>query len=307
MGSPSTEVKIPEWLEGAMKPFLQDALGRYSGFAGDASEAVGGDFWRRNPREIAAASAGERRAMREASKLGQAGNRELNHANQLMGRILGGNQFLDQSGNLLTGGEGSSLAKSNRLLDRAGEIAKEQVTGKNLASDPAIAQARAAFSSAMLPMIQNQAAQAGLGRSTALTNAAAAQQAQTLLPLLQGGLAREERGIDRRHADATGRANALFGRDMARAGALEQRGRGDQGMMANVANFRKNVGDTRFNRKLSQIGALQQQGANLRGIRQSRMDSRFNDLMRRFGAYEQSLQGPLGMIGGMMGSQSSKF
>ena len=48
------------------------------------------------------------------------------------------------------------------------------------------------FQGAIAPGIENRAATSGLGRSTALTNALAATEAQTSLPLLQGEQARRD-------------------------------------------------------------------------------------------------------------------
>ena len=305
--NPSSEVQIPEWLEGAMKPFLKQSLDRYAKFAKKGSNRMGDDFWKNNMLEVMGPSSQERRAGRIAGSLNEKGRGDMLAARRLGQRAMQSNQFLDESGRLLMGGEGSNLRESDALMRRAGRISEEQVTGKNLGQDPAIAQARSIFSSSMLPMIQNQAAMAGLGKSSALTNAASAGQAQYMLPLIQGGLGREERGIDRRYSDAFSRSNALFGKDMSRAGALQQRGRGDQANLMQGAGFRQGLGGDFYNRAVGQMNALQQQGSNLRGIRQDRNDSRYNDVMRRMGAYENALQGPLGMVGGMMGSGSSKF
>jgi hypothetical protein len=308
MSSPSTSVTMPDWLQGALQPFLQQATQRYSQFAKKGERKVGDDFWQQNARNVLGPSPAERRALDMAGGLGSVGGPDLNYASQLYRRAMGGNDYLNQAGGLLSGeGKDSNLARSAGLLDEAGRISREQVTGKNLASDPAIAAANTTFRRAMMPMIQNQAALAGLGRSNALTNATAAQQAQTLLPLIQGGLQREESGINRRLGTTMETANQLFGRDMTRAGALQGLGRGDQEAMYRTAGAMQGVAGERMARQLQQIQQLAQQGGNIRGIRQEGKDAKFNDLMRRFGAYEQSLQGPLGMVGGMMGSQTNKF
>lgn len=64
-------------------------------------------------------------------------------------------------------------------------------TGANLATSPSLAAARQAFTTAIQPQIENQAAVAGLGRSTALTNATAQAEAQYMLPVIENELSRE--------------------------------------------------------------------------------------------------------------------
>jgi len=64
-------------------------------------------------------------------------------------------------------------------------------TGRHLPSSPSYAAANQAFQTAILPGIENTAAAAGLGRSTALTNATAQAQAAYLLPVIEGELERE--------------------------------------------------------------------------------------------------------------------
>jgi len=64
-------------------------------------------------------------------------------------------------------------------------------TGINIQASPSYAAANQAFRTAILPEIENTAAVAGLGRSTALTNATAQAQAAYLLPVIEGELERE--------------------------------------------------------------------------------------------------------------------
>lgn len=302
-----TSVEIPGWIEDATRKYLTQGLGRANDFGRTADNRMGDKFWKNNARNVLGPSQPEMRALDIYKTLGQRGMADIQAGRQMISAGTQQNPWQQKAFNLFSGGPGSNLKKANVLLNNAGQIAKEQVTGKNLGSDPAIAEAKNQFSLAMTPMIQNQAALAGLGRSTAMTNALASQQAQTLLPLIQGGLQREERGIDRRYADATGRANQLFGMDMSRGQALGQGGAQRSSQLMQGGGMRLNLADTMFNRGQTQAGGLAQQGAALRGVRQEGQDAKFNDLMRRFAAYEGSIGGPMSMLGGMMGSKTSKF
>jgi hypothetical protein len=85
------------------------------------------------------------------------------------------------------------LSEIPGIFDQAGR----RVTGENIQSSPSFQAARRGFETSFLPRIENQASLAGLGRSTALTNATAAAEAQYLAPLIESELAREERGLER--------------------------------------------------------------------------------------------------------------
>ena len=87
----------------------------------------------------------------------------------------------------MSGTSGKSLDYLNRNLDDA--------MGTNLENSE-IAQAGSRyFNESIAPGITNQATLSGLGRSTANTNALAAAQAQTMLPLFQGEQARRDNMI----------------------------------------------------------------------------------------------------------------
>ena len=75
--------------------------------------------------------------------------------------------------------------------------ADRQITGEGLMESPALQAAIQAFETSIMPTIQNQAALSGLGRTTGLPQSLAAAQAQFMLPVIQGELARQERGLER--------------------------------------------------------------------------------------------------------------
>lgn len=156
-------------------------------------------------------------------------------------------------------------------------IAGERVSGDQIDDDPAILAAQERFDSAIMPMIDSQSALAGLNRSTARTNAASAQKAQTMLPLIQDAIGREERGIDRRLSTAGTRAQGYMG-----------------------------LGDRTQQRKRDSITDLMAMENYGRGIRQERSDSRYDDWARRATMFENSMGGPMSLLSGSAGSSTSR-
>jgi hypothetical protein len=102
-----------------------------------------------------------------------------------------------------TGGLYDLAGRQGRLsgLERLGmgttpmlyDLASRRATGAGIESSPSYRAAIQAYERAYQPAIENRAAVAGLGRSTALTNADAAARAAFLQPTIEGELAREER------------------------------------------------------------------------------------------------------------------
>lgn len=281
MGSPETSVEIPKWLEGAMKPLLKQATERYGKYAKQGERRVGDDMWKFDPRKVVKQTDMEKRAASMAKQLRTQGRPELRQAQNWLKQAMM---------------ESADTEAGRKALLEGKDIAAEKVTGESLGKDKAIQAAQDRFASAMLPMIQNQAALAGLGRSNTMTNAISAQQAQTMLPLIQEGLAREERGIGRRLSEAGQRASGLLQLGEATKQGLLQ----GSGQMQGIAG-------ERFQRAMTQMGALQQAGEAKRGVRQEALDARFNERMRRLGQYEQALSGPLGMVSGVFGSKTDKW
>ena len=211
-----------------------------------------------------------------------------------------GNVWTEGEGGIL-GNQARQIAGSNPLLDQAAvhvqglagmspeyqaafdemkaldTLSGMTATGANVENDPAFQAAMEAFETARLPMIENQAALSGLGRSTALGNAAAVQQAHTLMPAIQDSIARETDRINR------------------------QLTQGNQ----NVANLLK-AGDARHAKSLDAIGALSQLGDYGRGVEQERSDAEYNDFMRRAALFEQSMNGPAGLLPSTIGSETSQ-
>jgi hypothetical protein len=150
--------------------------------------------------------------------------------------------------------------------------AQRTVTGSGLATDPAIQAARTAFREGAAKNIVDQQSLSGRGRMNSVDNALANAEAQFMLPVIQEGLAREERGIDRQI-----------------------------GTYGNTANQLMNLGQAETARNLSAIQAGQQTGATERGIEQERLDAPFQDYLRRQNLAEQFLFGPMGQLPSTIG------
>lgn len=104
---------------------------------------------------------------------------------------------------------GQALAAFDPVRQQAGQVPQDfgqlmaqalfegqnlRPLGLGLATSPSLAAAQQAFERNIQPGIENQAATAGLGRSTALTNSLASAEAQYMLPLVQEELGREFQG-----------------------------------------------------------------------------------------------------------------
>lgn len=187
--------------------------------------------------------------------------------------------------------------------------AARRIDGQTIANDPAVAAANETFQQAMAPMIQNQAALSGLGRSTAMTNAMSAQQAQTMLPLVQEAMAREERGLQGETGAAfqAGQGYAGLGRDV-----TGRQGMGASGLMnlanmqgqrqSNAAQMYSGLQGQQHGQNMDQINQAMGAGQYGRGMQQEGLDAAYNDWLRRAGMFEDATQGPLNAIAGVIGS-----
>jgi len=151
------------------------------------------------------------------------------------------------------------------------------VTGESIEGDPAIQAAQDRFDSAILPLIENQAALSGLNRSTAMTNASGAQKAQTMLPMIQEAMGREERSIDRRLGTAGNQIQGYMG-----------------------------LGDRTQQRKRDSITDLMGMESYGRGIRQEQSDSQYDDWARQASMFENYLSGPFGLTPSASGTQTTQ-
>lgn len=136
--------------------------------------------------------------------------------------------------------------------------------------DSQIAQAgQRYFSSEMRPGIENSATMQGLGRSTSLSNALAAAEGATMLPLMQGEQSRRD------------------AQQMQRAGLVMPQYNVEQG------------------RRDAMIGQGLQAGDVERAVTQEGYNATATDALRRQGISEQALFGPLGQLPSTIGQSTT--
>jgi hypothetical protein len=251
----------------------------------------------------------------------QGGYNALGSAGSLFERLGAGNplfqQMVQESGAL--GSTPAETSEAMALFRSMPELASRQATGANVANDPAVKAAQEKFDAVMKPMIMDAAGLAGVGRSSAMTNALSSQQAQTLLPLIQESIAREERGIDRALGGTQSAAAGLFGGGqqanqqlMQRLGILGQAGSaGQQAQQAaaagllNTGQASGNLGAQEQAMTTSAMNNLFNAGNLFRGIEQEQLNAPYEEQMRLFSEALNSIYGPFGMIPGMTGATST--
>ena len=209
---------------------------------------------------------------------------------------------------LADSGRTTMESRANDAYSLARVNAARRISGDTIANDPAVAAANETFQQAMMPMIQNQAALSGLGRSTAMTNALSAQQAQTMLPLIQEAMAREERGIGQEVQTGlqAGQGYAGIGRDMSGrmlggAGGMMNLANMQGQRQANAAGMFTGLQGQQHGQMMDQIGAAMGSGQYGRNMTQEGLDAAYNEFLRKSGMFEDAVQGPLGGIGGVIG------
>ncbi len=189
------------------------------------------------------------------------------------------------------------------------DMARRRISGETIANDPAVNAAIQKFQTSTAPMIQSAAGLAGLGDSTAMTNALSAGQAQMMLPLVQEASAREERGLQSELASAFQRGAGFSGL----GGTIGSRGlSGAQGLfgLGNTLGDRAARGSGLYSglqgqgwaQMLDQINQSRNQGLLGRQMTQEEYDAAYNDFLRRSGLFERSTFGPMDAIPGTYGS-----
>src|SRR5262245_26409539 len=137
---------------------------------------------------VAGLSAGEQRAISEAPRLGEMAGRSaipLTAQERTAQERAGGLYDLNRM-------EALAQQQAPTLFDMP-----SRVSGAGIQESPSFKAAQQAFEDTMAKDIENRAALAGLGRSTALTSGLSAGRAQYMAPLIEAELGREERGLDR--------------------------------------------------------------------------------------------------------------
>lgn len=280
----------------------------------------GGSFWDFNPRAVAGVNPLQRGAANAIGGLAGAGGNYYNQAQNYLKRLAGGGSgYMNQAIDAARGGikMPGAFAEAGNLGNQLRQVSQRQVTGENLAKDPAILAAQRRFTQARLPMIQNMAAQAGLGRSNTAANAAALAQSNELLPLMQEGLAREERGIGRELGAIGNQINTAMGTggaDLSRQGqnlqSLLSTLSGAAGQefsnLGSAAQGNMSLGQQEASQLQSGISAAAELGNQMRGIEQEQLDAPYQEQQRLWAEALNSMYGPLGFLGNMGGATSTQ-
>jgi hypothetical protein len=287
--------------------------------SGTAGYEGGGNFWDFNPRAVAGVNPLQQGAANAVGGMAGAGSNFYNQANNYLRQLAGGGsgyaqQAIDaaRSGTRMPGAFGEAGDYANQLRN----VSQRQVTGEGLAKDPAILAAQDRFRKARLPMIQNMAAQAGLGRSNTAVNASALAQSNELLPLIQGGLAREERGIGREMSgigaqiqNAMGRGGAELNMDQGNIQRLIASLSGAAGQesanLGSAASGAAGLGQQQSNQYNQAVNTAAGMGRELRGVEQEGLDAPYQEQQRLWAEALNSMYGPLGFLGNMGGATST--
>jgi hypothetical protein len=159
----------------------------------------------------------------------------------------------------------------------------QRVSGQQIAQDPAIGAALNNFNLNVAPGIQNQAGMAGLGDSSALTNAMARAQASMMTPLYQDAFAREQHTQDRGYG-ATEEELARRERSANNAAQAQQ------GLVDRLMG----LSTQRQGQQQSAIGTAMDVGGQFRDIGQQRNNASYQDFLRQQALGEQSAFVPFG-------------
>ena len=313
MGKGSTTTQTPEIPE-ELKPLFEQTAGYWQQFQ-DYANQLGGEggmnLFKEHPRGTVGPNWLEEYAGKIAPTLAEAGgfsNLASQHAARLGELGLPSKMALEESSRFTTSPYSGAIKAS---ADYMPMIGRRQVTGKNIEGDPAIAAANEQFQTLMQPIIENQAALSGIGRSTALGNATAAQQAITTLPMVQDALAREERGLERELGAEESRAGILGGLESfrqsalgERVGALERGGQQEAGQISDLVSTYLGMEDMAQGRKKDALEASMGVGGVYHDYAQKTQDAQYEDHLRRAALWEQAMGAPFGLLPSSIGSRA---
>lgn len=277
----------------------------------------GGSFWDFQPRPIAGLNQFMTGAGGVAAGLGGQGAGNIRGAQNLFTQLGRGNQNIQSAidlSRMFSGGNlPSQFGRAEQLGNQLMTQSQQRVTGENIESSPSYQAARRAFAQSQLPLIQNQAALAGLGRSSALTNAVAAGNARAMLPIIEAELAREERGIGRgmqgtqiAMQNLLGIGGQALGANQAAVQAGLAGGGAQQGALAQAAAGLGGLGGQQFNQALQQAGLLANLGQQYRGVEQQQLDAPYQEQQRQWAEALNAMYGPLGFLGNMGGATTTQ-
>ena len=285
--------------------------------SGTGTFTPGQNFWEFNPRNIAGLNSNLRAAGGGALGLFGAGGDKLNQGASMFGRLgAGGSGYLDRAMSMAGrygGGQLPSQFKdAQSLTDQLRTVAGRQVTGANIDSDPALRASRRNFALSTLPNIQNQAAAMGLGRSNTAQNAMGLAAASADVPMINAALAREEAGIGREMGalqnaiqQRMGAGTAALGANDAATRAMLSGAGQEASQLAGAGQGLAGIGSQEFQNMLGAVGSNAQVGSGMRDIRQQMLDAPYEEQQRLYAEALNSMYGPLGMLGSLIGSSST--
>lgn len=306
------QVQIPELPEG-LERLLNSTSDRWERYQKKAQEYMP---WRElfgdHTREVLGPSEGEEWAMDTYAHMGPPAYWDMARKQlQRLGGLLQPGQFMMQESEALK--RLPTAGKIMSSLDYLPQLAAKRVTGETIAEDPAVDAAMKMYESAMMPIVQNQAALAGLGRSTALTNAIASSQAQTLLPEVTKAQEREERGIDRQMQAELEKVGGILGMEdlrtkrlMGRLGTLGDVNKQLFDQIATAAGGFQDLGSLMTEFKRGKYKDIFEMAGTLRGVEQEQLDAELNEFLRKAGLWESAMGGPLGILPSSIGSRLQK-
>jgi len=309
-----TQIQSAE-IPAELKPLVEKTAGYWGDFA-DYAQSLAGEgglnLFKEHPLGTVGPNWLEQYGGQLAPTLAEAGgysNLASQHAARLGELGLPSTMALEESRQFTTSPYSGAIKASADYLPG---ISRRQVKGEGIADDPAIAAANEQFKALMQPIIENQAALSGIGRSTALGNATAAQQAITTLPMVQDALGREERSLDRQIGAEESRAGILGGLESARqsalgerVGALERGGQQQAAQTSDLVNTYLGMEDRAQQRKRDALEASMGVGGVYHDYEQKTQDAQYEDYLRRAALWEQALGAPFGLLPSTIGSRAT--
>lgn len=241
------------------------------------------------------------------SQTGQAALNSLTPMQQQAAQQIGGAFDSGQAsfGNLSQSALGSLQAPTDRQAGRLGTLSDQAKTDLSGAVQAGLSE----FQKTALPLIQNQAALAGLGHSGAVESAMGQALSSTLTPLIQqqiqGQLGLNQQNIGNQAALAqqwlgaraglTGQGLqgqlGLLGQDLSGQQALAQQGFGARaGLLGQDLQSQAGLAP-------ALLSASEQNAAGVRGIQEQQNQADFLDRQRRQSLIEQFSLGPLQIFG----------
>ena len=285
------------------------------GSSGTQAYQPGGNFWDFQAKPVAGLNSFLNQAGAGAQRLPGVGVGNQRAAADLFGQAGAGNQYTRDATSRATALADNKSPEFNQALaalGAMGDVSRRQVTGEGLEDSASFKAARQAYSNSIAKRTNNAAALSGLGRSSTLHNAQAAGESQYLLPTIENAFAREERGIGRELGALGTQAQGYFGASGqrgadARTAISSLQSAGQQRSGEQLAAGQNFAGLSQAERAAAaqNIGINQGLGTQARGIEQEQLDAPYNEQMRLYSEALNSMYGPLGMIGGLIGGESS--